>query len=116
MLVYTSFAGGICAVTAAEAGPAFGTVGLHLSWQVYAIIAFVLVMALAYLDIKVSATVILALEGVSMLLVVIASSIVLAKGGLPRTCLQLSTVPAQRSHLVRARPRGRPVVLDLLRI
>src|SRR6516164_10015705 len=81
MLVYVSFAGGLCAVTAAEAGPALGTVGLHLSWQVYAIIAFVLVMALAYLDIKVSATVILALEGVSMLLVVVACSIILAKGG-----------------------------------
>jgi len=81
MLVYVSFAGGLCAVTAAEAGPALGTVGLHLSWQVYAIIAFVLVMALAYLDIKISATVILALEGISMLLVVIACSIIVAKGG-----------------------------------
>ena len=81
MLVYASFAGGLYAVTADEAQPAFGTVGLHLSWQAYAIIAFVLVMALAYLDIKISATVILALEGVSMLLVVTACSIVLAKGG-----------------------------------
>jgi hypothetical protein len=81
MLVYASFAGGIYAVTADEAQPAFGAVGLHLPWQAYAIIAFVLVMALAYLDIKISATVILALEGVSMLLVIIACSIVLAKGG-----------------------------------
>jgi amino acid transporter len=38
-------------------------------------------MALAYLDIKISATVILVLEGVSMLLVTTACSIVLAKGG-----------------------------------
>ncbi len=38
-------------------------------------------MALAYLDIKICATVILALEGVSMALVVTACSIVLAKGG-----------------------------------
>jgi amino acid transporter len=81
MLVYVSFAGGVYAVTADEAQPAFGAVGLHLSWPVYAIIAFVLVMALAYLDIKISAGVILALEGVSMLLVVTACSIVLAKGG-----------------------------------
>src|SRR5215467_885201 len=81
MLVYVSFAGGLCAVTAAEAGPALGTLGLHLSWQVYAIIAFVLVMVIAYLDIKISATVILALEGISMLLVVIACSIIAAKGG-----------------------------------
>ena len=81
MLVYTSFAGGIDAATADEAQPAFGAVGLHLPWQVYAIIAFALVMALAYLDIKISATVILILEGVSMLLVVTVCSIVLAKGG-----------------------------------
>jgi amino acid transporter len=81
MLVYVSFAGGSYAVTADEARPAFGAVGLHLSWQVYAIVAFVLVMALAYCDIKISATVILALEGVSMLLVIIVCSIVLAKGG-----------------------------------
>lgn len=81
MLVYASFAGGLYAVTADEAQPAFGAVGLHLPWQVYAVIAFVLVMALAYLDIKISATVILALEGASMLLVIIACSIVLAKSG-----------------------------------
>jgi len=81
MLVYVSFAGGIFAATAGIAQSAFGAVGLHLPWQVYAIIAFVLVMALAYLDIKISATVILLLEGVSMLLVVTACSIVLAKGG-----------------------------------
>lgn len=81
MLVYASFTGALYITTADEARPAFGAVGLHLSWQVYAIIAFVLVMALAYLDIKISATVILALEGVSMLLVVTVCSIVLAEGG-----------------------------------
>ncbi len=81
MLVYVNFAGGLCITTADEAQPAFGAVDLHLSWQVYAIIAFALVMALAYCDVKISATVILTLEGVSMLLVVIACSIVLAKGG-----------------------------------
>ena len=81
MFAYVSFAGAVCTVTADEARPAFGAVGLHLAWQVYAVIAFVLVMALAYLDIKISATVILALEGASMLLVIIACSIILAKGG-----------------------------------
>jgi amino acid transporter len=81
MLVYASFAGGLYTVTADEAQPAFGAVGLHLSWQVYAIVAFVLVMVLAYLDIRTSATLILALEGVSMLLVVTACGIILAKGG-----------------------------------
>ena len=80
-LVYAGFAGADYVVTADEARPAFGTVGLNLAWQVYAVIAFVLVMALAYLDIKISATVILALEGAAMILVIIACSIITAKGG-----------------------------------
>ncbi len=81
MLVYVDFAGGVYTSTADEAQPAFAAIGLQLSWQVYAIIAFVLVMALAYLDIKISATVILILEGTSMILVIIACSVILAKGG-----------------------------------
>ena len=81
MLVYVNFAGGVYTSTADEAQPAFAALGLHLPWQAYAIVAFVLVMVLAYLDIKISATVILILEGTSMILVVIACSIILAKGG-----------------------------------
>jgi amino acid transporter len=81
MFVYVGFAGTAYTTTADEAQPAFGSLGLHLAWPVYAIIAFALVMALAYLDIKISATVILALEGASMLLVIIACRIILAKGG-----------------------------------
>ena len=81
MLVYTSFAGGIYITTADEAQPAFGALGLHLPWQAYAIIAFVLAMTLAYLDITTSATLILVMEGISMALVTIACSIVLVKGG-----------------------------------
>ena len=81
MLVYASFAGALYITTADEAQPAFGTIGLHLSWQAYAIIAFVLAMTLAYLDIAISATVILVMEGISMALVTIACSMVLVKGG-----------------------------------
>src|SRR5215472_3669008 len=81
MLVYASFAGGIYAGTADEAQAAFGAMGLHLAWQVYAIVTFVLVMVLAYLDIKILATVILAVEGAAMALVTIACGIVVAKGG-----------------------------------
>jgi amino acid transporter len=81
MLVYVNFAGGVYTSTADEAQPAFAAIGLHLAWQWYAIVAFVLVMALAYLDIKISATIILVLEGASMILVIIACVIILAKGG-----------------------------------
>lgn len=81
MLVYISFAGGSYVVAGHEAQPAFGNIGPHLSWQVFAILAFVVGMGLVYLDIKTLATVILVLEGVSMLLVIIACSIIVAKGG-----------------------------------
>ena len=81
LLVYASFAGATYAIAADEAQAAFGGIGLHLAWQVYAIITFALVMALAYLDITISATVILVLEGASMTLVIIACSIITAKGG-----------------------------------
>jgi hypothetical protein len=69
------------ALVADEAQLAFGAVGLHLAWPVYAIIAFVLVVTLACLDIKLSATVILVLEGASMLLVITACGIILVKSG-----------------------------------
>jgi amino acid transporter len=81
MLVYVNFAGGVYTSTADEAQPAFAAIGLHMAWQWYAVIAFILVMALAYLDIKISATVILVLEGASMILVIIACTIIVAKGG-----------------------------------
>ena len=83
--------------------------------QVYAIIAFVLVMTLAYLDIRISATVILALEGVSMLLVVTACGIVLAKGGFHGHAFSSASFRPGGVSLC-ARPRDRLVVLDLLRV
>jgi amino acid transporter len=79
--VYTSFAGALYIITADEAQPAFGAIGVHLLWPVYAVIAFVVVMTLAYLDVTISATLILVMEGISMALVIIACCIVLAKGG-----------------------------------
>jgi amino acid transporter len=81
MLAYVGLTGGIYAAAADEAQSAVSRLGLYLPWQAYSLIAFVLAMALAYLDIKVTAAVILALEGVSMLLVIIVCSIITAKGG-----------------------------------
>lgn len=81
MLVYVNFAGGVYASVADEAQPAFAAVGLHLPWQVYALAAFALVAMLAYLDIRISSSVILVLEGVSMMLVAVVCAIVLFKGG-----------------------------------
>ncbi|MCF8566613.1 APC family permease [Alicyclobacillus tolerans] len=81
MLVYINFAGGVYASVADEAQPAFAAIGIHLPWQIYAFVAFVLVVLFAYLDIKTSSTIILVLEGVSMLLVTIVCIVILAKGG-----------------------------------
>lgn len=81
MLVYINFAGGVYASFADEAQPAFAAIGLHLPWQVYAFAAFVLVVIFAYLDIKTSSTIILVLEGASMVLVTVVCIIILAKGG-----------------------------------
>lgn len=81
MIVYVGFAGGTYTSVAAEATAVFDGLGVHLSWQVYAIVAFVLVMGLAFLDIKVSAALILTLEAASMLLVVIVTGIIAAKSG-----------------------------------
>ncbi len=81
MLVYVNFAGGVYASVADEATPAFAAVGLHLPWPVWAVAAFVAVMMLAYLDIRISSLVILVLEGASMILVTIVSIVILAKGG-----------------------------------
>jgi amino acid transporter len=80
-LVYVNFAGGVYASTADEAQLAFGSIGLHWSWPVYAVIAAALVTILALLDVKISATVILLVEGLSILLVIIAAVIITAKGG-----------------------------------
>ena len=79
--VYIDFAGGVYASTADEAQPAFGAFGLHLPWQLYAVVAFLAVSALAYLDIKVSSAIVLILEIGAMAVVVAVSVVVLAKGG-----------------------------------
>jgi len=81
MMVYINFAGGVYASTAAEGAPALATLGLHVPWQVVAVVVFALVTYFTYLQVKISATLILLLEGVSMLLVVIACIIITVKGG-----------------------------------
>jgi len=81
LFVYVDFAGGVYASTADEARPAFAALGLDLPWQFYAVVAFVAVSGLAYLDIKLSSAVVLALEIGAMAVVVAVCAVVLAKGG-----------------------------------
>lgn len=81
LLVYVDFAGGVYASTADEAQSAFAALGVHLPWQVLGVCAFALVTLFAYLDIRASSAIILALEGVSIVLVTVACVVVLARGG-----------------------------------
>ena len=116
MLTYASFAGAVYALTADEAQPAFGAIGLHLAWPVDAIITFVLVMALAYLDITISATV---APGLGGRLAAAGDHRLLhhhGQGRVPRARPQLGAVPARRGTDVRARPRDRLRVRVLRRV
>jgi amino acid transporter len=90
MMVYVNFAGGVYASTADEAQPAFATLGIHLSWQVFAIATFALVMIFAYLNIRFSSILVLVFEGVSILFVIIASIIITVKGGYHHHALSLA--------------------------
>ena len=81
LFVYVNFAGGVYASTADEARPAFAALGLDVPWQFYGVVAFLGVSALAYLDIKLSSAVVLALEIGAMVVVVAVCVVVLAKGG-----------------------------------
>jgi amino acid transporter len=81
MVVYVGFAGGTYATAAAEATPWLDQLGLHLAWQVYALVAFAVVMALAFLDIRFAAAVILALEAASMLLVLLVTVVIAVRSG-----------------------------------
>ncbi len=80
-MVYVNFAGGVYASTADEARPAFASIGVHGPWPVFALAVAALVASLAFLDVKVSAAVILIVEGASMVFVLIAAAIITVKGG-----------------------------------
>ncbi len=80
-LVYVNFAGGVYASTADEAQAAFGSIGVRAPWPVFAVVIAALVIARAFLDVKISATVILLVEGASMVLVMVAALVITLKGG-----------------------------------
>lgn len=81
LLVYTSFAAGVYAATADITQTFFASLGISLWWIWYALIGAILSIVLAYLSISVSSIVILACEGVSIILISIVGMVVMAKGG-----------------------------------
>ncbi len=81
LLVYTSFAGAVYASTASLAQSFGDSVGLHLWWFWWALAGSVLAIAVAYLDIGISTLVILAVEGLSIVLVLVVGVVVVVQGG-----------------------------------
>jgi amino acid transporter len=81
LLVYVSFAGGVYASTADIAQSLFASFGVHGWWVWFALAGFVPTMILAYVSIGFSSVVILACEGVAVVLLTVVGIVVLAKGG-----------------------------------
>jgi amino acid transporter len=81
LLVYVSFAGGVYASTADIAQSLFASFGVHAWWVWFALAGFTLTMILAYFSIGFSSVVILACEGIAVLLLAVVGVVVLTKGG-----------------------------------
>jgi amino acid transporter len=81
LLVYVSFAGGVYTSTADIAQSLFASFGVHAWWVWFALAGFTLTMILAYFSIGFSSVVILACEGIAVLLLAVVGVVVLTKGG-----------------------------------
>lgn len=81
LLVYVSFAAGVYANTAGITQAFLASFGISVWWVWLALAGFALTMMVAYVSIGSSSIVILACEGLSVLLITVVGAIVLAKGG-----------------------------------
>jgi amino acid transporter len=81
LLVYVAFAAGVYANTADIAGTLFSSLGIHIGWVLLAVIGWALTMLLAYLSFGFSALVILACEGIAVLLIAVVAVVVVLHGG-----------------------------------
>jgi amino acid transporter len=95
LLVYVSFAAGVYASTADIAGALVTSLGVHVGWVALAVVGWALTMVFAYVSFSRSSIVILACEGVAILLIAVVGVAVLAHGGYHHHAL--STAPF-RTH------------------
>jgi amino acid transporter len=93
LLVYVSFAAGVYASTADIAGALLTSLGVHIGWVALAVVGWALTMVFAYMSFRRSAIVILACEGVAILLIAVVGVAVLTHGGYHHHAL--STAPFQ---------------------
>jgi amino acid transporter len=89
LLTYLAYAGGVSALVGSFLQAAVQNIGLHLAlpWAVFGVGAILLATYAAYRDMRVAARMILALEGLSVLAILVLSGIIVAKvalaAGLP---------------------------------
>src|ERR1700677_1873592 len=95
LLVYVSFAAGVYASTADIAGALLTSLGVHVGWVALAVVGWALRMVFAYVSFGPSSIVILACEGVAIVLIAVVGVAVLAHGGYHHHAL--STAPF-RTH------------------
>jgi amino acid transporter len=93
LLVYVSFAAGVYASTADIAGALLAPLGVHVGWVALAVVGWALTMVFAYMSFSRSSIVILACEGVAILLIAVVGVAVLTHGGYHHHAL--STAPFQ---------------------
>lgn len=93
LLVYTSFAAGVFAATADIAQTFFASLGLHAWWVWFAVAAAALALLFAFLRIGLSSLIVLACEGISIVLISAVGVAVLIKGGYHQHAL--NTAPFQ---------------------
>lgn len=81
LFVYLSFAAGVYASTADLVQSLLASYGVHVSWVPIGLVGAALAIGLAYLSIRLSNVVVFALEGASILLLLVVGASVVFRGG-----------------------------------
>ncbi|MFX4301096.1 APC family permease [Alicyclobacillus tolerans] len=81
LLTYLAFTGASGAEVGAFLQSFLGILNMHISWVPLAVVATLLIWLLAFLEVRISARVMLVFEGISMLLILILTVVILGRGG-----------------------------------
>lgn len=81
LLTYLVFTGASSAEIGAFMQSFFALIGIHVGWYLIAVISSLLIWLLAFMDVKLSARVMLVFEGISIALILILSAVILGQGG-----------------------------------
>jgi len=81
LLTYLAFTGASSAEAGAFLQSFLTYFGIHVSWFPLGVISAILIWSLAFLEVRISARVMLIFEGVSILLILILTFVILSRGG-----------------------------------